>query len=250
MRTSQQSWILTSATLSVGGSFGHAVSELGLEGIETAHFPSPFDFASQVSAWIPPLVAAPGTTAHTAELVERCLPLLTVCTGRTFMLFTTYRALRQAASMLAEYPGLSCLVQGTASRARLLEQFRQIDGAVLLATQSFWEGVDVRGGELRLLIVDKLPFPSPEQPLTRARTRAIEAAGGNGFSERYLPEAITRLRQGFGRLIREENDAGLFVFGDTRVRTRRYGRVVLESLPAIRWLDDADGARAYLESLA
>lgn len=246
VREGAQTWILTSATLSVGGTFDHVIRDLGLDGIATASFDSPFDFHHQVGAWVPPINAAPGSTGHTAELIDRCLPLLQACTGRTFLLFTSHRALQEAALILSRIGSINCLVQGTASRSALLEQFRHAERAVLLATQSFWEGVDVRGANLKLLIIDKLPFPSPAEPLINARMKAIEAAGQDSFFELMLPEAITGLRQGFGRLIREEGDRGVFVLGDPRVRTRSYGSMVLGSLPAVDWLSDEAALMARL----
>lgn len=249
VRAAAQSWILTSATLTVDGSFEHVAAELGLGDVQTMLLESPFDYRGQVKGWLPPLEALPGSREHTSELVECTLPLLHACAGRTFMLFTSYRAMFDAEALLASR-GVACLVQTRAPRSRLLTQFRQTERAVLLATQSFWEGVDVRGTDLRLLVIDKLPFPSPESPIIRARMDHAMVAGSDGFDAIMLPQAITGLRQGFGRLVRSETDRGLFVLGDTRVKTRAYGRRVRASLPDMEWLDSADEAVRAVGSLS
>ncbi len=249
VRAAAQSWILTSATLTVDGSFEHVAAELGLGDVQTMLLESPFDYRGQVKGWLPPLEALPGSREHTSELVECTLPLLHACAGRTFMLFTSYRAMFDAEALLASR-GVACLVQTRAPRSRLLTQFRQTERAVLLATQSFWEGVDVRGTDLRLLVIDKLPFPSPESPIIRARMDHAVVAGSDGFDAIMLPQAITGLRQGFGRLVRSETDRGLFVLGDTRVKTRAYGRRVRASLPDMDWLDSADEAVRAVGSLS
>ena len=249
VRAAAQSWILTSATLTVDGSFEHVAAELGLGDVQTMLLESPFDYRGQVKGWLPPLEALPGSREHTSELVECTLPLLHACAGRTFMLFTSYRAMFDAEALLASR-GVACLVQTRAPRSRLLTQFRQTERAVLLATQSFWEGVDVRGTDLRLLVIDKLPFPSPESPIIRARMDHAMVAGSDGFDAIMLPQAITGLRQGFGRLVRSETDRGLFVLGDTRVKTRAYGRRVRASLPDMDWLDSADEAVRAVGSLS
>lgn len=246
----EQSWIFTSATLSAGGSFAHFCDELGLERAETLRLDSPFDYAAQVAGWIPSLAPPPGSSEHTAAFVSACLPLVDSCPGRALMLFTTWRALIQAGEILGRETGLPVVMQGSGSRQALIDSFRATPRCVLIATQSFWEGVDLRGADLRLLAIDKLPFPVPDAPLTRARTDRIEHAGGNGFEEYLLPAAITALRQGFGRLIREESDRGLFVLGDSRIRRRRYGAAIIGSLPPITWLDDGRSAVRYLEQLS
>lgn len=241
------SWIFTSATLCVEGSFHHAVKELGLTDVITRAFRSPFNYREVVRAWLPD-VPPPGDTDHTRELVRQVLPLIEVNQGRTFFLFTSYRALHESAELMRDLPN-PVFVQGSMSRTRLVNAFAEAPGAVLLATQSFWEGVDVRGAELRCLIVDKLPFPSPADPLFQAQAAAVEERGGNSFSELSLPKTVLALKQGFGRLIREESDCGLFVLGDSRLSRRSYRGYVMDNLPDMEWLEDAGDAIDWLRAL-
>ena len=246
---SSQSWILTSATLTVNDSFDHTVATLGLSDIETRHYRSPYDFTRQVKSWLPAHLPQPGSDEHTRALVATCLPIIRSVKGRTFFLFTSYRALNLAAHMM-ENEGLPFLVQGTRSKAVLLDKFRVTPGCVLLATHSFWEGVDVKGAGLQCLVIDKLPFSSPSDPITAAQSRAIDAAGGNGFMDYLVPEAAITLRQGFGRRVRGESDRGLFILGDSRVAHKPYGRLFIKSLPEMDWLADAAAAIEYLGELA
>ncbi|XOV90020.1 MAG: ATP-dependent DNA helicase [Pseudomonadota bacterium] len=248
VRSGGQSWILTSATLAVSDQFDHIRTELGLSDEAAWRFDSPFDYLQQVKGFVPPNLPAPGTDVHTLALVEIALGLIGANAGRTFMLFTSYRALGIAGKILLE-KGIPCVIQGQESRASVLERFTRVPRCVLLGTQSFWEGVDVRGAGLTLLIIDKLPFTQPDDPLMRARIRAAEAEGKNGFMSVQVPAAAINLRQGFGRLIRDEQDAGLFVLGDDRVLTKHYGRMLLASLPPMEWLTSASAAARYLESL-
>lgn len=245
---STKSWILTSATLTVNDRFDHIMATLGLKDVETRHYASPYDFARQVKGWLPVDLPQPGSDDHTRALMAHCLPIIREVQGRTFLLFTSYRALNLAARIM-EDEKMPFLVQGSRSKAVLLERFRVTPGCVLLATHSFWEGVDVKGAGLQCLVIDKLPFSSPDDPITAARTRAIDAAGGSGFMDYLVPEAAISLRQGFGRLIRDETDRGLFILGDSRVVQKSYGRVFLKSLPDIEWLPGAAAAIEYLGEL-
>jgi len=246
---SSKSWILTSATLSVAGEFNHYKRYLGLVDIQERIFDSPFCFRSQVKSHIPQDLPLPGTDRHTRMLVHYCLPLIRSHTGRTFFLFTSYKALRIARDLFEAHVDLPILVQGSMPKPKLLAQFRDTPGCTLLATNSFWEGVDVRGSDLKCLIIDKLPFSSPDDPMTAAQFKAVIADGGNAFFDHAIPEAAIALKQGFGRLIRQEADKGLFVLGDTRVKTRGYGKLFLQSLPDMEWLDSAEEAINYLENL-
>lgn len=237
-------WVFISATLTVNQSFEHFSNELGLETDIKATFPSPFDYQQAVLTLVPPDLPEPGNSRHTQRLVEAVLPIILSHNDRTFFLFTSHRALNEAAELLH---GLSrpVLVQGTMSRSQLMEKFRSLEGSVLLATQSFWEGVDARGAGLRCLIIDKLPFPSPGDPVFSALCRDAEQSGVSSFDHLSLPRATLALKQGFGRLIREETDRGLFVLGDPRMLTRRYRHYFIENLPEMRWTEDTAEAGAW-----
>ncbi len=239
-------WVFSSATLCVEGSFEHIRRALGVEEALEESFSSPFDFEYQVRAWLPEGLPRPGTDQHTRALVEATIPILKANSGRTFFLFTSYRAMDLATQMLSD--DFAVQVQGSLPRQELLARFRRTEKCILLATHSFWQGVDVRGAGLTCLIIDKLPFASPDEPLVRALMQATDAKGGNAFMDYLLPQAVISLKQGFGRLIRDEADRGLFVIGDPRVHSRSYGNVVLASLPEMEWVD-SEGARLYMEQI-
>jgi ATP-dependent DNA helicase DinG len=245
----QKSWIFTSATLTVAEKFDHVRSILGLKGVIEYRFDSPFDFNEQVRGLVPGGLPVPGARNHTEALIKYCLPIIKANRGRSFILFTSYRALHAAHQVIAESGGVSYLVQGTMSRQQLLDKFKTIPRCVLLATQSFWEGIDVKGADLRCVIIDKLPFTSPEDPLHAAQLRLAAAKGENGFQSISIPEAAISLKQGFGRLIRQENDRGLFVLGDNRILTKNYGGKFFRSLPEMSWLDSQTQAIEYIASL-
>lgn len=241
-------WVFTSATLSVNRKFDHYLEEMGLDGEISEIFDSPFDYAASVRAHILNDLPVPGRDAHTIALVEQTRPFINANPGRTFFLFTSHRALRLASELMADSPR-PVFVQGTMAKSQLLAAFRQTSGSVLLATQSFWEGVDVRGAELKLLIIDKLPFPSPGDPLYEARAEALQNQGGNSFKELALPKTVLSLKQGFGRLIREETDRGLFVLGDSRMKNRSYKNYVKNNLPEMQWLEQPEEAIKWLRKL-
>jgi ATP-dependent DNA helicase DinG len=245
---SSAAWVFTSATLSVNRKFDHYLGEMGLDGEIAEIFDSPFDYASSVRAHILNDLPEPGRDAHTIALVEQTRPIINANPGRTFFLFTSHRALRLAAELMADSPR-QVFVQGTMAKSQLLAAFKRTSGSVLLATQSFWEGVDVRGAELKLLIIDKLPFPSPGDPLYEARAEAIRNQGGNSFKQLALPKTVLSLKQGFGRLIREETDRGLFVLGDSRMKTRSYKNYVKNNLPEMQWLEQSEEAIKWLRKL-
>ena len=230
-----RAWIFTSATLAVGDDFGHFTRELGVPEAETRRWASPFDFARQALLYLPRgLPADPNAPGFTEAVIEAALPVLRASGGRAFLLFTTLRALRKAHELLRgriEYP---LLVQGTGSRSELLERFRRLGNAVLLGSQSFWEGVDVRGEALSVVVIDKLPFAPPDDPVLAARIEAIRARGGNPFTELQLPQAVLALKQGAGRLIRDETDRGVLMLCDPRLVSRPYGRQILRSLPPMK----------------
>lgn len=245
-------WIFTSATLAVGESFDHYVAALGLDRPRTLRLESPFDYAHHALLYLPPDMPDPRADAYTAAVVRVAREAIAASGGRAFLLFTSHRALQEAAAALdgdIEYP---LLVQGQAPRAELLARFRRLGNAVLLGTGSFWEGVDVRGAALSLVLIDKLPFASPGDPVLQARIDALRAAGGNPFVDFQIPDAVIALKQGVGRLIRDVDDRGVLVLCDPRLLGKSYGRIFrasLPSMPATRRLDDvreffsADGVR-------
>lgn len=224
-------WVFTSATLAVGDSFSHYVSRLGLEDAETRRWESPFDYQHQALCYIPEGIPQPNSRNHTSAVIKTASVLLETSRGRAFLLFTSYRALNEAADALRDSLTYPLLVQGDAPRDTLLEEFRSLGNAVLLGTSSFWEGVDVRGEALSLVLIDKLPFASPGDPVLQARIDALREQGANPFWEYQVPNAVISLKQGVGRLIRDTSDRGVLVICDPRLYTKSYGRIFLESLP-------------------
>ncbi|MDQ1310144.1 MAG: ATP-dependent helicase DinG [Pseudomonadota bacterium] len=231
-------WILTSATLAVGDDFSHYVRRSGLARARSVRFESPFDFANQALLYLPKGLGDPGAPGHTQAVVQAALPVLEASGGRAFLLFTSHRALREAAEELRrawnDAPPVPMLVQGDAPRDQLLRAFREAGNAVLLGTGSFWEGVDVKGTALSVVIIDKLPFAVPDDPLLKARLAAIRAQGGNPFFDEQVPQAVIALKQGVGRLIRDAADFGVVMLCDPRLVTKGYGRIFIQSLPPMR----------------
>ena len=242
-------WVFTSATLAVAGDFGHFTRRLGIEGAEEQVFDSPFDFARQALLYLPSGMPDPRQDHFVEAAVERALPLLEANGGRAFFLFTSYRALNEAAQILRGKTELQLLVQGEMPRREMLARFRETPHSVLLGTSSFWEGVDVRGDELSLVIIDKLPFAAPNDPVMKARLEAIEAAGGNPFFDYQVPQAVIALKQGAGRLIRDVKDRGLLMICDPRLQGAGYGQRFLDSLPPFRRTSRPEEALAFLHSL-
>ena len=236
---SARSWIFTSATLAVNGDFALYRRELGLADAATGCWDSPFDYARQALLYVPRELPAPNSFEHTDAVVAAAVPVIAASRGRAFLLFTTLRALERARDAIAaafaseglDYP---LLVQGEGSRSELLSRFRVLGNAVLLGSQSFWEGVDVPGDALSLVVIDKLPFAPPDDPLLAARLAHIERQGGNPFLDYQLPEAAISLKQGAGRLIRTETDRGVLMICDGRLAERPYGRRILSALPPMR----------------
>jgi ATP-dependent DNA helicase DinG len=238
----------------VGEDFAHFTSRLGLGDAETLAIPSPFDFDSQSLLYLPPKLPDPASAAHTNAVIDVAVPLIEASAGGAFVLFTSHRALQRAAQLLrdqwatlAEFP---LLVQGEAPREQLLRRFRESGNAVLLGTSSFWEGVDVKGDALRLVIIEKLPFSSPDDALTKARIEHLKQQGGNAFREYQLPEAALALKQGVGRLIRSETDRGVVVICDPRLVDKPYGRVFRASLPPMPVTRVAADAESFLRRIA
>lgn len=231
MGAQRAAWIFTSATLAVGDSFAHFAGRLGIEEARTLQLDSPFDFAGNALLYIPNGLPDPMDPTYTEAVVEAVLPLAELCPGGMFMLFTSHRALREAAELLRPRLGRRLLVQGDGPRAELLARFRSAGDAVLLGTGSFWEGVDVRGPALSCVVIDKLPFASPGDPVLQARIEAMRRGGDNPFMEYQLPAAVVSLKQGVGRLIRDVDDRGVMVLCDPRLYQKPYGRLFLASLP-------------------
>lgn len=239
MKESRAAWVFSSATLAVGDSFKHFAQRMGLEEAETRRWDSPFDFANQAAVYVPEGLPEPNSRGYTAAVVEAALPVLRASQGRAFMLFTSHRALREAVGLLQDkldqagldYP---LLVQGSVSRSDLLRQFREHGHAILLGTGSFWEGIDVRGEALTCVIIDKLPFASPDDPVLQARISSMRAAGGNPFMDYQLPTAVISLKQGAGRLIRDVDDYGVLMLCDPRLISKPYGKLFVRSLPPMK----------------
>ena len=237
-------WIFTSATLAVGDSFAHFSSQLGIEDAATLKLDSPFDYQRNALLYLPDGMPQPNERGYVEAVVACARGVLAASRGRAFLLFTSHSALQSAAAQLADidYP---LLVQGTAPRQELLERFRQLGNAVLLGTSSFWEGVDVRGEALSCVIIDKLPFSSPGDPVLQARIEALRKQGVNPFMEYQLPHAVINLKQGIGRLIRDQSDRGVLVLCDPRLRTKSYGRVFLKSLPPMPRTHSLDAVHEF-----
>ena len=243
-----RAWIFTSATLAIGDDFSHFKRELGIDAAQSARWESPFDFAAQALLFVPQGLPQPNDPGHTAAVIDAAYPVIRAAGGGAFFLFTTLRALRRAEELIAarlQADGLPMLVQGSGSRSELLERFRSLGNAVLLGSASFWEGVDVRGEALSVVVIDKLPFAPPDDPVLAARIDAVRARGGNPFSELQLPLAILQLKQGAGRLIRDETDRGVLILCDPRVFTRSYGRLVRGSLPPMPVTRETGEATAF-----
>jgi len=242
-------WIFTSATLSVGGDFSHFKRELGIKDPTEACWDSPFDYAAQGFLYLPGLDPEPRDPAYVDAVANLAEPLLNAARGRTFMLFTSFNALDRCADLLRARVSYPLLVQGDAPRAELLRQFEMLGDGVLLGTATFWQGIDVRGPGLSCVIIDKLPFAPPDDPVTRARIAAMKANGDNPFMEYQVPEAVLALKQGAGRLIRDATDRGVLVLCDPRLETKSYGKSFLDSMPPMRRTHSLDEVVTFLEQL-
>jgi ATP-dependent DNA helicase DinG len=248
-------WIFTSATLSLGEDFTHFTGRLGLGETPTLKIDSPFDYPRQSLLYLPAGLPEPSSPRYVSAVIETALPLIDAARGGAFILFTSHRALAQGAALLRscwsrEEGPYKLFVQGEAPRERLLKELREDGNGVLLGTTSFWEGVDVKGEALRLVIIEKLPFASPDDPLVKARIDHLQATGGNAFRDYQLPEAALALKQGVGRLIRSEEDYGTVVICDPRMMGRGYGKVLLAALPPMSPTRDRDEAMRFIRKHA
>jgi ATP-dependent DNA helicase DinG len=248
-----RAWIFTSATLSFGGDFSLYQRQLGLQTAATGYWESPFDYAKQALLYVPEHLPQPNSFEHTDAVIAAALPVLRASGGRAFLLFTTLRALARARETLqAEFDrgelDFPLLAQGEGSRTELLTRFRRQGNAVLLGSQSFWEGVDVPGEALSLVVIDKLPFAPPDDPLLAARLDYIAREGGNPFMDYQLPQAAIDLKQGAGRLIRSETDRGVLMICDRRLVDKPYGRRIWQALPPMRRSRDLREVTAFFSA--
>jgi ATP-dependent DNA helicase DinG len=240
--------VLTSATLTVAGGFGHIRKRIGLEEARELVVPSHFNYAKQALLYLPPYMPDPRDPEFAAAAAEVIRRVLEITKGRAFCLFTSYSQMRELYNRLLPVLDFPILLHGTAPRKALLEQFRETPNAVLFGTSSFWQGVDVQGESLSCVIIDKLPFAVPNDPVVQARMKAIEEAGGKPFFDYQVPSAVLTLKQGFGRLIRSLEDRGVLVLLDPRIKRQRYGKTFLESLPPYRVTETISDVEEFFEA--
>ena len=252
---SEASWIFSSATLSIDGDFTHFARRLGFEDTRELLVESPYDYQRNALLFVPRDLPVPGRTAEgfTGAVLDAALPVAAAARGRAFLLFTSYRALDEAKEILSSSSDWKdrFVAQGAGRpRSLLLEEFRSRRDCILLGTRSFWQGVDVRGEDLILVVIDRLPFEAPGNPVYRARQQAVRARGGDPFNEISLPEAVLALKQGVGRLVRGETDKGIVMICDQRLLTKGYGRRFLASLPPMPLTRDPDEALSFMTRVA
>ena len=239
LNASPRAWIFTSATLAVKSDFSHYIGQMGLSNANTGYWESPFDYGKQALFYVPENMPEPNSPGYSAAVAAVALPVIQASGGRAFVLCTSLRAMREIHALLKEafeqngieYP---LMMQGESSRSELLERFRKRGNAVLVGSQSFWEGVDVRGEALSCVIIDKLPFAPPDDPVLAARIDKMNEEGKNAFMEYQLPYAVITLKQGAGRLIRDEADSGVLMICDPRLISKPYGRRIWQSLPPFK----------------
>ena len=245
----KRGWVFTSATLAVDGKFDHFAKQLGIADAKQLLLESPFDFYQQSQLVIPRYLPPANDSQRAQALALIASPLIEASNGACFLLFTSYRVMNQVAQILNDQTDLPLLVQGQIAKRELLAQFVTQEKAILLATSSFWEGVDVRGDKLTCVIIDKLPFASPDDPLLQARCEDVKRQGGDAFAQIQLPKAVIALKQGVGRLIRDVNDSGVMVICDDRLVNRAYGEVFIKSLPNMKRTRDLEKSAAFLTTL-
>lgn len=250
----RRAWIFTSATLAVKNDFRHFTEALGLEDAECAAWSSPYDYPAQAMLYVPQGLPLPSDASHTEAVVEAALPLIRANRGRAFVLCTSLRAVARAADRLKQIfqeagDAFPVLQQGDAPRPTLLEDFRRAGNAVLVGSHSFWEGIDVKGDALTLVVIDKLPFAPPDDPVLAKRLELLGQSGGNPFMQHQVPQAIIALKQGAGRLIRSETDHGVLMICDTRLIDKPYGRRIWQSLPPMKRTRSQDEVVAFLATL-
>jgi ATP-dependent DNA helicase DinG len=247
---SARAWIFTSATLSAGNDFSLFVRQLGLDTAKTQSWASPFDYANAGRIYVPQNFPPPNSPEHTNAVIDEAVELVALSKGRAFVLFTSLRAMRQCAQAFPNklkdrglnFPVLS---QNEAPKNELLRRFRELGNAVLIGSASFWEGVDVQGDALSLVVIDKLPFAPPDDPVLVARMKHLEEAGGSPFMDWQVPQAAILLKQGAGRLIRSETDRGVLAICDDRIVSKGYGKMLRASLPKMPWTRERDDVGAF-----
>ena len=247
-----RAWIFTSATLAVQRDFGHYCGEMGLEGAESAFWDSPFDYGKQALLYAPTGLPDPNNYVYTEAVVKAAFPVLKASAGRAFFLCTSLRAMRRTHELLTEQlerAGLDfpLLIQGEGSKNELLERFRRLGNAILVGSQSFWEGVDVRGEALSLVVIDKLPFAPPDDPVLSARIERMKTEGKNAFMDYQLPRAVINVKQGAGRLIRDETDRGVLMICDPRLISKPYGKRIWRSLPPMRRTRELEDVQRFFQ---
>ena len=245
-----KAWLFTSATLQVNKKFDHFSQNIGLENYTSGVWDSPFDYEKQSLLYLPENLPQPSEPSYTKQLMQAAVPVLKASEGRAFVLFTSYYAMNQARDYLKQMLPYELLVQGDLPKHQLLDKFRQTDNAILLGTSSFWEGVDVRGKGLSCVIIDKLPFAPPGDPVMQARIDGIKRSGGNAFMDFQIPQAVIALKQGVGRLIRDVNDYGVVMIGDPRIKQKFYGRVFLNSLPTMPVTSDVQDVENFYKHIS
>jgi ATP-dependent DNA helicase DinG len=255
MEDHPRAWIFTSATLAVKKDFSHYIGEMGLQDAASVCWDSPFDYPSQALLYVPEGLPEPNTREYTQAVVQAALPVIEASGGRAFCLFTSLRAMNEARDLItdafaARKLDFPVFTQGEATRSELLERFRRLGNAVLLGSQSFWEGVDVRGEALSLVVIDKLPFAPPDDPVLAARIEKINREGRNAFMEYQLPHTVISLKQGAGRLIRSETDHGVLMICDPRLITKSYGKRIWQSLPPMKRTRDLVEVEKFFEVIS
>ncbi|HHX8440308.1 TPA: ATP-dependent DNA helicase [Vibrio diabolicus] len=243
----QGAWIFTSATLAVSGDFKHFTERLGLKPTKQFSLPSPFDYQKQARLCVPRYLPEPNSNGLADKLVRMLAPVIEENDGRCFFLCTSHSMMRELGEKFREVLELPVLMQGEMSKQKTLAEFMELGNALLVATGAFWEGIDVRGDALSCVIIDKLPFTAPDDPLLKARIEDCRLRGGEPFAEVQIPDAVITLKQGVGRLIRDQKDHGALIICDNRLVTRDYGGIFLGSLPPIPRTRDLDGIKAFLK---
>ncbi|MEH0803118.1 ATP-dependent DNA helicase [Vibrio alginolyticus] len=244
----QGAWIFTSATLAVSGDFKHFTDRLGLKPTKQFSLPSPFDYQKQARLCVPRYLPEPNSNGLADKLVRMLAPVIEENDGRCFFLCTSHSMMRELGEKFREVLELPVLMQGEMSKQKTLAEFMELGNALLVATGAFWEGIDVRGDALSCVIIDKLPFTAPDDPLLKARIEDCRLRGGEPFAEVQIPDAVITLKQGVGRLIRDQKDHGALIICDNRLVTRDYGGIFLGSLPPIPRTRDLDGIKAFLKA--
>jgi ATP-dependent DNA helicase DinG len=239
MEGAERAWIFTSATLSVNGDFSHFQGEMGLAQAQTRTWPSPYDFANQALLYVPEGLPDPNSEGYVAAVIAAAWPVVRASGGHAFLLFTSLRAMDRGYELLkarltAEGLDWPLMLQGSGAKNELLERFRRSPNAILVGSQSFWEGVDVKGEQLSVVVIDRLPFNPPDDPVLAACIERINRAGGNAFMDYQLPRAVIALKQGAGRLLRDETDRGALVICDPRLVEKPYGKRIWRALPPFR----------------